>query len=112
MLSLYRERDEVEKKFDDLKNELEVMPLRVQKMETLQGVLFIFFLSLVLRALLLRRARNAKLLEKSSIEEILLELAKIRAVKVGGKWRLTEISKKNRELSLKGWRLEFLSCRT
>jgi len=27
VLSLYRERDEVEKKFDDLKNELEVMPL-------------------------------------------------------------------------------------
>ena len=31
-----------------------------------------------------------------SIEEILMELAKIRAVKVGGKWRLTEISKKQR----------------
>ena len=29
VLSLYRERDEVEKKFDDLKNELKVMPLRV-----------------------------------------------------------------------------------
>jgi len=39
---LYRERDEVEKKFDDLKNELEAMPLRVQKIETLQGLLFIF----------------------------------------------------------------------
>jgi len=96
VLSLYRERDEIEKKFDDLKNELEVMPLRVQKLVTLQGLLFIFFLSLVLRAMLLRRARNAKLLEKSSIEEILMELAKIRAVKVGGKWRLTEISKKQR----------------
>ncbi|HEX7444940.1 MAG TPA: hypothetical protein VF300_00980, partial [Methanothrix sp.] len=38
VLSLYRERDEVEKKFDDLKNELEVMPLRVQKVETLKGL--------------------------------------------------------------------------
>ena len=98
VLSLYRERDEVEKKFDDLKNELEVMPLRVQKLATLQGLLFIFFLSLILRAMLLRRARNAKLLEKSSIEEILMELAKIRAVNVGGKWRLTEISKKQRTI--------------
>jgi len=98
VLSLYRERDEVEKKFDDLKNELEVTPLRVQKIATLQGLLFIFFLSLVLRAMLLRRARNAKLLEKSSIEEILMELAKIRAVKVGEKWRLTEISKKQRTI--------------
>lgn len=98
VLSLYRKRDEVEKKFDDLKNELEVMPLRVQKLATLQGLLFIFFLSLVLRAMLLRRARIAKLLEKSSIEEIPMEMAKIRAVNIGGKWRLTEISKKQRTI--------------
>ena len=94
VLSLYRERDEVEKKFDDLKNELEAMPLRVQKIETLQGLLFIFFVSLIMRAILLRKARDSELLDKKSIEEILLELAKLRAVKVGGKWRLTEISKK------------------
>jgi len=98
VLSLYRERDEVEKKFDELKNELEVMPLRVQKVETLQGLLFIFFISLILRALLLRRARDAELLDKKSIEEIIMELAKLRAVKVGGKWRLTEISKKQRTI--------------
>jgi transposase len=98
VLSLYRERDEVEKKFDELKNELEVMPLRVQKIETLQGLLFVFFISLILRALLLRRARDAQMLDKSSIEEIFMELAKLRAVKVGGKWRLTEISKKQRTL--------------
>lgn len=98
VLSLYRERDEVEKKFDDLKNELEVMPLRIQKVETLKGLLFIFFVSLVLRAILLRRARNAGLLDKSSIEEIIMELSKIRAVKVGGKWRLTEVSKKQRTI--------------
>ena len=84
--------------FDDLKNELEVMPLRVQKVETLQGLLFIFFISLILRAILLRRAREAKLLDKSSIEEILMELSKLRAVKVGGKWRLTEVSKKQRRI--------------
>jgi transposase len=98
VLSLYRERDEVEKKFDELKNELDILPLRVQKIETLQGLLFIFFISLILRALLIRRARDAMLLDKNSIEEILMELAKLRAVKVGGKWRMTEISKKQRTI--------------
>ena len=98
MLSLYRERDEVEKKFDDLKNELEAMPLRVHKIETLQGLLFIFFISLILRAILLRRSKAAELLDKKSIEVILMELAKLRAVKVGGKWKLTEISKKQRTI--------------
>ena len=104
-LSLYRERDEVEKKFDELKNELDILPLRVNKIETLQGLLFIFFVSLVIRARVLQKARNAELLDKNSIEDILLELAKLRAVKIGGKWRLTEISK-NRERYSKRWRSE------
>ena len=98
VLSLYRERDEVEKRFDDLKNELEVMPLRVQKIETLRGLLFIFFVSLILRAILLRKARDAELLGKRSIEEIIMELTKLRVVKVGNKWKLTEISKKQRTI--------------
>ena len=72
------------------------MQLRVQEIEILWGTIFIFFTSLILRALLLLRAREAKMLDKNSIEEILVELAKLRAVKVGGKWRLTEISKKQR----------------
>ncbi len=38
------------------------------------------------------------MLDKKSIEEILMDLAKIRAVRVGGKWRLTEISKKQRTI--------------
>ncbi len=36
------------------------------------------------------------MLDKKSIEEILMELAELRAVKVGGKWKLTDISKKQR----------------
>jgi transposase len=98
VLSLYRERDEVEKKFDDLKNELNVMPLRVQKTATLQGLIFIFFISLVLRAILLQRARIAGLLDKSSLEEIIMDLSKLRAVKVGTIWRLTEVSKRQRTI--------------
>jgi hypothetical protein len=51
-----------------------------------------------MRAILLRKARDLGLLDKKSIEDILVELAKLRAVKVGGKWRLTEISKKQRTI--------------
>ena len=53
---------------------------------------------MIMRAILLRKAKDSELLDKKSIEEILLELAKLRAVKVGGKWRLTEISKKQRTI--------------
>jgi len=38
-----------------------------------------------MRAILIRKARDAELLDKKSIEEILLELARLGAVKVGGK---------------------------
>jgi transposase len=96
VLSLYRQRDAVEKEFDNLKNDLDVMPLRVSKLSTLRGLLFIFFISLVIRSLLLQKARDAELLGKNSIDDILLELAKLRAVKIGGVWKLTEITKKER----------------
>jgi len=56
------------------------------------------FISLILRAILLRRAREANILDKKSIEDLLMELAKLRAVKVGGKEKLTEISKKQRTI--------------
>jgi transposase len=96
VLSLYRQRDAVEKEFDNLKNDLDVMPLRVSKLSTLRGLLFIFFISLVIRSLLLQKARDAELLGKNSIDDILLDLAKLRAVKIGGVWKLTEITKKER----------------
>jgi transposase len=96
VLSLYRNRDLIEKEFDNLKNELDVMPLRVSKLSTLKGLLFIFFISLVIRSLLLQKARNAGLLGKNSIDDILLDLAKLRAVKIGSVWKLTEITKKER----------------
>ena len=55
VLSLYWERDEAEKQFDQLKNELGLLPLRVRSMISLRGLLFVFFLALILRARLLIR---------------------------------------------------------
>ncbi len=96
VLSLYRERDAIEKIFNELKNELDMMPLRVRKNETLKGLTLIYFVSMILRSLLLQRVRKAKLLEKDSIEGILLDMSKIRAVRIGNQWKLTEITKKQR----------------
>ena len=95
-LSLYRERDAIEKIFDELKNELDMMPLRVRKNETMKGLTLIYFVSMILRSLLLQRARTAKLLEKDSVEGIILDMSKIRAVRIGNIWKLTEITKKQR----------------
>ncbi len=96
ILSLYRERDEVEKQFHQLKNELGLMPLRIQKMKSLRGLLFIFFVALLLRSQLLRKAGEAGLLAKQSIDDIMCEMGKIRAVRCGDAWLLTEVPKKAR----------------
>jgi transposase len=73
------------KKSMNQKNELEIAPLRMQKIGRLLGLLFIFFVSLILRALLLQKASDTEILDENSIEDLLMKLSKLRAVKVGGK---------------------------
>jgi len=98
MLSIYKEREGIERQYRCLKTELEAMPMRVRKMSSLEGPLFIFFVSMIVRSLLLRRAREAGLLEKRSVEDILLELRKLRIVRIGAEWNLSEITKNQREI--------------
>lgn len=98
VLGQYRQRDMIEKEYAILKRDLDVMPMRVHKMETMKGLLFVFYVSLVIRTHLLNRARECGLLEKQSVEDILLELGKLRAVHIGGTWRLAEVSKKQRTI--------------
>lgn len=49
-LSLYRGKDVVEKGFDILKNDLELIPMNVRNDSGLRGYLFIAFLALILRS--------------------------------------------------------------
>ena len=96
VLSLYRERDEAEKQFDQLKNELGLLPLRIQRTTSLRGLLFIFFVALLLRAQLLNRVREAGLFARQSVDDIIFDMSKIRAVARGDRRMLTEIQKKAR----------------
>lgn len=95
-LGYYRERDQIEKEINHLKNELEALPVRVHKMDTLRGLMFIFFISLILRSKLMEKASKAKLLKRSSLEDLLFDMGKLKAVLIGQDWRLSEISKKQR----------------
>jgi transposase len=97
-LTVYRQRDEAEAGFDQLKNELQTLPLRVSGMATLQGLLLVLFLSLLLRGLLLRRAREANLLGKIWTEEMLRILGMLKVTLIGQQWRVNEVTRKQREL--------------
>ncbi len=76
-LSLYRQRDAIEKAFRVMKMDLDLFPLRDHSEHTIRGTLFVFFLSLIIRTALLRGMQSSHLNEKYSIERMLLELEKL-----------------------------------
>ena len=76
-LSLYRQRDAIEKAFRSLKTDLDIFPLRNHKESTIRGILFVFFISLIIRSALLRGMESSGLLKKYSLERMLLEREKL-----------------------------------
>jgi len=98
-LSLYRSKDVVEKGFDSLKNDIDLMPAYVRTESTLRGYLFIAFLALILRMKLMRLMIQANLSKKFSVEGLLTELEKIKILVLpDGQKIITEITKKQREI--------------
>ena len=55
---LYRERDYIEKEFRTLKVDLEAMPMRMHTIESIHGLIIVLFISLILRSILLKKARD------------------------------------------------------
>ena len=79
-LSLYRHRDSIEKAFRMLKTDLDIFPMRVRKESTMRGMLFIFFISLIIRTALMRGMISSGLMRKYSPEKMILELEKLHVV--------------------------------
>ena len=99
LLTWYRQRDSVEKAFDLLKNELDEQRLRVHSTETMQGKLFLNFLSTVLYTATLNKLSDSGLNKNYALPEILAYLRKWRLVSLSNnKYVFTELSKKQREI--------------
>jgi transposase len=98
-LSLYRSKDVVEKGFDVLKNDIDLMPANLRTNSSLRGYLFIAFLALILRMKLMRLMIDAGLNKRYSVEGLLTELEKIKIMILpDGEKVTTEISKRQREI--------------
>jgi len=98
-LSLYREREEIEKSFKALKNELDILPLNTHSEKTTRGFIFIAFLGLIIRTRLMNMMREAEILDKYSVELLLLQLEKLRKITLAdGQIFVTEMTKKQREI--------------
>lgn len=99
-LQVYRDKDIVEKCFDDLKNTLDMKRLRMHSIETVDGRLFVQFIALILMSELRRVMRESKLIERYTVRELLLEMDPLTKIRYEGKYGLilTEVTKPQREI--------------
>jgi len=77
-LTLYRERDAVEKCFLRMKNDLDTLPLNARREDSVRGYLFMVFIALIIRMRLQMILKETGLSKQYSVEKLLLELEKIK----------------------------------
>ena len=99
VLGWSRERDTIEKMFSGMKTELDILPLRAQKMKVAAGFVFITFISLILRSRILALMKERNLYKNYGLPALILELSKIRRVELSdGSFMTTEVTKKQRSI--------------
>jgi len=96
---MWKDRENIEVAFDALKNELENDKTYLDDDDAVRGYFFISFLSLYLYYKILNLLRKAKLVEKVSVNEVLLELSKVYEIHLGEKRKLSEIPNKVMKLA-------------
>jgi len=96
ILAKYRKRDDVEKVFDLLKNEIDGGRIRAHNQYNLDARLFIKFVSLILQSEITKTMKNRKLFKKYTMKEMLANLRKIKRTKIDNEIIISEISKQQR----------------
>jgi transposase len=98
-LTIYRERDIVEKGFKIMKNDIQSLPLKTSKDSTTKGFIFVCFIGLIIRTRLLSMMRETKIIEDYTVESLLLELEKIRKVQLQDREVIvTELTRKQKDI--------------
>jgi transposase len=93
VLEIYRQKDVVEKSFDNLKNDLDLERLRIHSDKATEGRIFIGFISLIIMSYIREQMRTADVYGKFSYNELMSELKKLRVIVFkNGKKLLTEVS--------------------
>lgn len=97
-LLVYRNKDSVEKCFDDLKNQLDMKRLRVHSSPVMDGRFFVQFIALIYMSILRKKMRDSEMLDKYSVRELLLEMETLTQVRYSGKYGqiITEVTKPQR----------------
>jgi transposase len=80
VLKIYRNRDIIEKHFDQLKNRLDFKRIRTHWNKTTEGKVFVGFVALILRSYMLGVIKNDSQTKHLTFDKILIELKKIKLV--------------------------------
>ena len=99
-LQIYRDKDIVEKSFDDLKNQLDMKRLRMHSSATVDGRLFVQFIALIYMSALRKEMRDSEMTERYTVRELLQEMETLTRIKYSGKYGqiITEVTKSQRKI--------------
>ena len=98
-LEIYRNKDLVEKAFDNLKERLNLRRLVVSSEKSLDGKLFVQFIALIFLSYITRKMQKKKLFKNHTLQEILDELDIIECFEVPGqRLQVGETTKRQIEL--------------
>ena len=101
-LEIYRNKDLVEKAFDNLKERLNFRRVAVSSEQSLDGKLFVQFIALIFLSYLTKKMQGNKLFKDYTLQEILDELDVIECFEVPGQQRqVGEITKRQMDLYAK-----------
>jgi len=82
VLSFYRNKDKIEKIFDNTKNELNTNRLHSHSKSTTEGRLFVKFIATILYQQITKVMKENDMFKKYSVTELLKELSKIKMISV------------------------------
>jgi transposase len=97
LIALYKNRDIIEKSFYDLKNNLDFYRLRTHTGRTTEGKVFAGFLALILRARIHTLLKSDKNTCRFTIEKALLELKKIKDIRLADGSHITTVLTKTQK---------------
>ena len=95
---LLKGRVEIEQSFDTLKNLLHADRVYLRDDFMLQGWMFVNFLSLLHYYRVYMKLREAELLKKYSVKDLIIHLRRIYKLKIDNKWVTSEIPKTSRKI--------------
>lgn len=83
-LEVYRNKDAVEKCFDDLKNDLDMKRLRIHSAAAMEGRIFIQFIALLLTTRLKQVMNEAGWYKNHDLQKVISEMKTVRSVSING----------------------------